>query len=801
MKNRPSPGLQPTSPRLRRERYLLLLLAVPLMPLLAFIAAPLPQSLLDYRALSSVKILDRDGALLRELRSATDGRSTPLLTEDLTPEVQAAFLAAEDHRFRSHLGISPTAMLRAAKQNLKAGHVVAGGSTITQQLARTLIPRPRTFLGKAQEALWAMRLEAHLTKDEILTQYLNRIPFGNNTFGLEAASQLYFGKRARHLSLGQAAMLASLPRGPTAYDPYRRPEQLLQRRSWVLNRLELTGLAPGDLVASARAEPLDLTAFTAAFRAPHFVEFIAAHLSDWGLSRAAVVETSLDPRLQPQVEEQLAQEIGRLTERRVSSAATIVVDNASGEILAYVGSADFFNDSIFGQNDGIQMRRQPGSALKPFIYAEAFQRGYTPATVIPDLDTAFNAPKGSYSPKNYDRRLHGPVRAREALANSYNVPAVRVADDVGLGNALSVLRRAGFESLKAGAEHYGLGLALGNGEVSLWEAARAYSGLSRGGVVHPLIPVLRAWDAEGRELPIRRDLKPRRFADSRAVALVTHILSDNAARARAFGLDNALRLPFPAAAKTGTSKGYSDNWTVGFTKERTVAVWAGNFDGTPMIQVSGITGAAPIFKRVMTRAMKAVTPRELVDRTGLEMVSICPLSGHVAGANCPAAMDELFVSGTAPASACEMHGELSASLSPELRQRCLQLAAAQGRLVDLGLDFYDWAKNEGLAREPWLSAACMGSAEREGGSRVLTPAHGGEFLLLSDLPLADQAIPLRVRAASSSGPLAIWVDGLRALELQPPFTGHLPATQGAHVMEVRDRSGALLDTVKFVVRR
>jgi penicillin-binding protein 1C len=771
------------------------------MPVLAFIAAPLPAGLLDYRAVSSVKLLDRDGALLREMRSATDGRSTPLTSIDLPPQVQAAFLAAEDHRFHSHLGVSPTAILRAAKQNVKAGHLVAGGSTITQQLARTLIPRPRTFLGKAQEALWAMRLEAHLTKEEILTQYLNRVPFGNNTFGLEAASQLYFGKRARHLSLGQAAMLASIPRGPTAYDPYRRPGQLDQRRTWVLSRLEKTGLASKELVASARAEPLDLTNFHAAFRAPHFVEFIAAHLADWGLAKAAVVQTSLDPRLQPEVEEQIIQELGRLTERRVSSAASLVVDNATGEILAYAGSADFFNDAIGGQNDGIQMHRQPGSALKPFIYAEAFSRGYTPATVIPDLDTAFNAPKGSYSPKNYDRRLHGPVRAREALANSYNVPAVRVADDVGLGNALSVLRRAGFDSLKSGAEHYGLGLALGNGEVSLWEAARAYSGLSRGGVVHPLVPVLRAWDAEGRELTIRRELKPRRFADARSVALVTHILSDNAARARAFGIDNALRLPFPAAAKTGTSKGYSDNWTVGFTKERTVAVWAGNFDGTPMIQVSGITGAGPIFKRVMTKAMKDLTPRPLVDRSGLDAVSICPLSGHQAGPSCPAAMEELFAPGTAPKTSCEMHGELSASLSPELRQQCLQLAASQGRLVDLGLDFYDWAKNEGLAREPWLAAACMGAGDGEGSARVLNPLDGGEFLLLADLPLADQAIPVRVRAASSSGPLAVWVDGERAMELRPPFTGHLPATQGAHVMEVRDRSGALLDTVKFVVRR
>ena len=534
----------------------LLLLAIPLMPVLAFIAAPLPTHLLDYRPVTSVKILDRDGALLRELRSREDGRSTPLSSNELSPAVRAAFLAAEDHRFPGHFGVSPTAILRAAKQNLGAGHLVAGGSTITQQLARTLVPRERTLLGKAQEALWAMRLEAHLSKDEILTQYLNRVPFGNNTFGLEAASQLYFGKRAQHLSLGagrdagvdssRAHGLRSLPAPRAPRCPSHVGAEPPREDRTRDGRRRTRRRAPSRSISRSSQNT---------FRSPHFVEFIAAHLESWGLQEAAVIETSLDSRLQATVEEQIAQEIGRLADRRVSSAAALVVDNETGEVLAYAGSADFFNGAIGGQNDGIQMRRQPGSALKPFIYAEAFKRGFTPATVIPDLDTNFSAPKGSYSPKNYDRRLHGPVRAREALANSYNVPAVRVADEVGLGNALEVLRRAGFDSLKAGAEHYGLGLALGNGEVSLWETARAYSGLSRGGVVRGLVPIRRAWTADGRELPIRRELKPRRFADAHAANLVTHILSDNAARARAFGVDNALRLAFPAAAKTGHLEG------------------------------------------------------------------------------------------------------------------------------------------------------------------------------------------------------------------------------------------------------
>ncbi|MFO0597162.1 MAG: penicillin-binding protein 1C [Myxococcaceae bacterium] len=771
-----------------------------LTPALAFIALPLPQGLLDYRPLASLKILDRDGNLLRELRSTADGRSTPLEANQIPDRVRAAFLAAEDHRFFQHLGVSPTAMLRAAKQNLAAHRVVAGGSTITQQLARTLVPRERTFTGKLQEAAWALRLEAHLTKEEILTQYLNRVSFGNNTFGLEAASQLYFGKKTEHLSLGQAALLASIPRGPTAYDPLRQSARVAARRDWVLSRLELDGLATTEEVALARAEPLDLTPFATTFKAPHFVDYLSARLETWGLGEAAVIETTLDPALQAAVEEQLAQEIGRLSDRRVSSGAALVVDNATGEVLAYAGSVDFFNATIGGQNDGIQMKRQPGSALKPFIYAEAFRRELTPATVIPDLDTAFSAPKGSYAPKNYDRRLHGPVRAREALANSYNVPAVRVADQIGLDRALDSLHRAGF-ALPSTPEHYGLGLVLGNGEVSLWEAARAYSGLSRGGMLEPLITIRRALTADGRSLPVPRELKPHRFADSHAVALVTHILSDNAARARAFGLDNSLRLPFPAAAKTGTSKGYSDNWTVGFTKERTVAVWAGNFDGTPMIQVSGITGAGPVFRRVMTKAMDGVRPEPLVDRTGLVSAGICPLSGGLAGQGCPASMEELFVAGTEPTSPCPMHRAMSNALPDELKARCLRLAAEEGRLVDLGLDFYDWAKNEGLSREPWLAAQCLGDDVEASGAKVLHPLKGGEFLLLSDLPLADQAIPVRVRAPAGMAPLSVWVDGKRSIELHAPFTGRVPATQGTHVLEVRDAKGAVIDRVNYVVRR
>lgn len=769
----------------------------------AFIAAPLPVGLLDYRPVASVRITDRRGVLLRELKSRDDGRSTPIAASELPPHVRAAFIAAEDKGFDSHWGLSPSAMARAAIQNFKAGRVVAGGSTITQQLARNLVKRERTLLGKISEALWALRLEAHLSKEEILTQYVNRISFGNNAYGIEAASELYFGRRTRHLSLGQAAVMASIPRGPTAYNPYRAPAKLETRRQWVLSRIEALGLVAKEDVQQARAAPLDLQAFRAAFRAPHFVELVAARLTAWGLEEATVIETSLDLSLQEEVETQVAEELGRLEERHVSSAAAIVIDNASGEVLAYQGSGDFFATQNEGQNDGLQMKRQPGSALKPFLYALAFSKGFTPASVLADVETQFGAPKGTYAPKNYDRRAHGPVRIREALANSYNVPAVRVADALGIDATLRLFRQAGLDSLHEQAGHYGLGLVLGNGEVSLWELSRAYAGLSRGGVVKPLKPVLRAWRADGSAIDLRPEHAEQRFADSKSVALVTDILSDNGARARAFGLDNALRLPFATAAKTGTSKGYSDNWTVGYTAERTVAVWAGNFDGTPMVQVSGITGAGPIFKRVMGRAMRGVAPRRLIDERGLVHEDICPLSGQKAGPHCPAAMDELFADGTQPRERCAQHDVPHEALPEPLAKRCQGLQRRDGRIVDVGLDFYDWARSEGLSSEPWLAGQCLRNSDASSThAEILSPGAGDDFMLLPDLPLADQAIPLRIRAAPTLGALEVWLDGALQQTLPAPFTGRIPAAVGEHRLELKKTGAAeALAEVRFRVRR
>jgi penicillin-binding protein 1C len=725
--------------------------------MLVFVAWPLPPALLEQDGRLSLRVLDREGELLREIPSRHEVRSVPLPRDAPIPGVlRDAFIASEDRRFEWHPGVDPLAIGRAAASNLRSGRVVSGASTIPQQLARLLVPRRRTLGGKVQEGLWALRLSAHLSREEILRAYLDRVALGHDLVGVEAASEAYFGRPASALSAGQAALLAAIARSPARVDP-REPEVAAPAMREVLGRMRRAGRLDPEVARVAAAADLDVVPAARPFEAPHLVTDLAGKLDALGLDHAVEVRTTLDPALQRDVERSVSSELA--ADPRLGQAAVLVIDNPTGEVLAYVGSADFGDAAREGQNDGVRARRQPGSALKPFAYGLALATGWTPASVLSDVDLEVGAPGAAWLPRNYDRRQHGPVRLRAALANSYNVPAVELTDALGPERVLEVLREAGFGSLDASAEHYGAGLVLGNGDVSLWELARAYRGLARGGVVEPLRLVRSAADRRGESLAVPPELTPRRFLPADAAALLTDLLSDETARAPAFGLDNALRLPFPVAAKTGTSRAYVDNWTVGFTRERTVAVWVGNFDGRPMEHVSGITGAGPVFARVMRRAMMGVRPAPLVDRKQFQRERICPLSGHRAGDACPGSYEEVFLPGTAPTEPCGMH------------------RLAGGRLV-LALDarYAGWAERERLD----VTRGEAGS-EPEG---FITPRDGDEFLLEAGVPVASQTIPVRVR-----GPGQLRVDGSLA-RLDALGKTRLALTAGVHRLELWPEVGA-----------
>lgn len=740
------------------------LLGAALLGVVAFAAAPLPPGLLERRPVAAVRFTDRDGGLLRELASRADGRAIPLPAgEPIPPLVRAAFLAAEDARFDRHVGVDPLALARAAWQDLRAGRVVSGGSTITMQLARALRPRPRTLLGKAGEALWALRLEAHLGKDALLRAYLDRVPLGADLFGVEAAATRYFARPARSLSAGQAALLAAVARAPGRLDPWRRPGAARARAEAVLARMARLGHLDAEAARVAAAAPLDLVPPARAFAAPHLVEALGRALPALGLDGATLVETTLDAGLQADVEAIVRDELA--ADPRLPNAAVIVVDNASGEVLAYLGSAGFLDEGRGGQNDGARARRQPGSALKPFAYGLALAGQHTPATLLPDVEVALATPGGAWVPRNYDRREHGPVRLRAALQNSYNVPAVRVAEAVGVDRLLETLRAAGFASLDGGAERYGAGLVLGNGDVTLRELARAYRGLARGGVLEPLVEVRAARDAADRPLAPVPEVARRRFLPGPATALLTDVLSDEAARAPAFGLDNALRLPFRVAAKTGTSRASVDNWTAGYTAERTVAVWVGSFDGRPMDHVSGIAGAGPIFGRVMARAMRGLAAAPLVDRRRFAHARVCPLSGRLAGPACPAGLDEVFLPGTAPREPCDMHR--------------LETAGGRARpVLDPGPRYLAWARAEGIATVGGASPAAGGE-----GVEILLPADGDEYLVEAGFPAGAQAIPVRLVVPRGTARVRLRSGG-EEVEVGPPFVARLPARPGQGRLEV-----------------
>jgi penicillin-binding protein 1C len=590
----------------------------------------------------STRLLDRHGVPLQELSELGDRRYEVLL-EEVSPWVVLATLAAEDRRFFEHGALDPLAVLRALWQNLRSGRTVSGASTLTQQLAKAERPLPRNWTGKAREALAALELERRLDKREILERYLNLVSYGNRATGIEAASRLYFGKPAASLSLAESAYLCAIPRSPGTVNPYRGESELRRRQRELLERMRRSGWIGQDLLGLALKEPLRVEARRDTALAPHFAEALRR------LKPRGEVRTALDAGLQAAAADALRSHLAELKGHRVTNGAVLVLDNRTRETLAWVGSADFFDDAHDGQVDGVRARRQPGSALKPFVYGLALSKGWTPSDLLADLP-AQTADR--FSPRNYDGRFHGLVRLREALACSYNAAAVSLADKLGASAMLSVLHRAGFASLDKPAEHYGLALVLGDGEVTLAELTNAYATIASGGLWKPL-RLLSGRSEEGEP--------PRTIFSPQVSYLLAKILSDNTARAPAFGFYSPFNAPFPLAAKTGTTKDYRDNWAVGFTPEWTVGVWVGNFDGKPMAKVSGISGAGPVLRDVAFALWRSRGASEFLQPRGVRELEVCPLSGKLRGPHCPTGITELFAETSLPGGPCALHpGELAA---------------------------------------------------------------------------------------------------------------------------------------------
>ena len=629
----------------------------------------------------AIEFIDRNGLPLGTLLTRNQENTAVVPLEKISPHFIDAIIAAEDKRYYQHGALDMQAIARSLLEAIQARQIVSGASTITMQLARMLDPSPRTLPNKTREVWLSWRLVAGMTKDEILAAYINRLPMGGNIYGVEAAARTYFGIPAADLNLAQATILAALPNDPTDLNPNTNWQGLKQRQAYVCDRLVADGYITRERGDRVLAEKISLQPRQLGIiAAPHFLFWVANQLPQQHPSQ---IRTTLDRSLQQFVETQVQQIVRDLASQNVQNAAALVINNRSGDVLAYVGSPDYFNDGKFGKNDGVQALRQPGSTLKPFLYELALEnRIIRPNTVLADIPTHYPIPGAKlYSPIDYSETFHGPVRVRVALANSLNIPAVRVLEKVGVETFLHRLHQLGFVHLTESANHYGLGLALGSGEVSLWELANAYVTLARQGKPTPLLTTVSAQrgctdgttrignsDARmalhglGRECTDgttrigNSDARMARRGFERGCTdgmgcvdeikdvakLIVDMLSDDRARASEFGVDSVLNLPFPAAVKTGTSSNYRDTWTVGFTTDYTVATWVGNFNGDRAIEVSGVTGAAPLWQRIMLHLHETKEPDKLPPPERLVKRPICALSGLRPTPACPTIVQEYF---------------------------------------------------------------------------------------------------------------------------------------------------------------
>lgn len=680
--------------------------------------------------------------MLYEPLAKSGTRGEHLSASDLPSNVVSATIAAEDRRFDRHFGVDPIAIVRAAVHDVRHRQIVEGGSTITQQVAKLLLqPANRSVMQKLRETVLALRLEHRYSKAGILAMYLTLAPYGNRITGITRASRTYFGCDPQQLTLAQAAYLASLPQRPSAVNL----KYAAARQQYVLGAMDI---APADR-KHAVAERLQLRGTDTHVCAPtdksvcrtlpiaqHYVEHV---LSGAPPPSAARIVTSLDARLQREVQNIVSAHKDRLLKHGAHSVAVAVLDNRTGQWLAWEGSGDYFGENFGGAIDGVITPRQPGSTLKPFTYALAFEEGHSPATVLPDVPLTFStAEQGiTYEPRNYDGQYRGPLRVRAALAGSENVPAVAMLSRVGPAALLRVLRGAGFTGLTNTADYYGLGLTLGDAEVRLDQLVAAYATFARGGVT----------------------IGNRRLFSLRTAFWISDILSDPDAREFAFGSGGSLDFPFRVAVKTGTSQAYRDNWTVGFTRDVTVGVWVGNFDRRELRDLSGVTGAAPIFNSVMLAAMKRargaipigdddpiVAPPDDV-----ELVPICGVSGSRPSTYCPATQKE-WLAKSAPAQFCSWHHD---------------------GYTDWPSEYREWAR----VNDPHPVLQATVSRKRETELRVTNPPHGATYLI--DPTLRSSSQMLKLRATSN----VTWrVDGKRV-------GSEWPLIPGEHTIAAVDQRG------------
>ncbi len=634
----------------------------------------------------TTRILDRNGGLLYEILDPNAGRRTYVPLAKISPNVLAATISTEDKGFYSHPGFDFWSIVRALYQNYVTGGKGGGASTITQQLARALLLSPeersqRTVQRKAREIILAAEITRRYTKDEILELYLNEIYYGNLAYGVEAASETYFNKTADQLTLGEAAFLAGLPQAPAIYDVYTDPATTLNRQQQVLVLMYDSTQQQGCIPVSNSPAPVCVDAIAASnaademkaypfhppvfdTRYPHWVNYVRSLLEEQYDAQTIyrsgfTIYTTLDPTLQDEAQRLVTEQLATLVDKNAHNGALVSIRPSTGEILAMVGSPDFNNDAIAGQiNMAVSPTRQPGSSIKPVTYVAAFEKGWTPSTLIWDVPSEFppsgdpNDTRDPYIPVNYDGKSHGPVTVRVALSNSFNVPAVKTLNFIGVyskGGMIEMAKRLGITTFTR--DDYGLALTLGGGDVSLLEMTGAFSVFANGGQRVPPVAILKITDFAGNLIYEYKPQPGEQVIRAEHAYLISSILSDNDSRSWMFGRNSVLNLPFQVAAKTGTTNDFRDNWTLGYTPDLVTGVWVGNADYTPMVNTTGLTGAAPIWSQFMQFAVPQVTggnPTPFIRPPGIMDRVVCALSGTEPSNTCKDQYTEIFASDQPP---------------------------------------------------------------------------------------------------------------------------------------------------------
>ncbi len=764
---------------------------------------------------SSIRITDNKGRLLYEILPADSGRNFPLPFGQIPKCLVRATLATEDANFYQHPGIDPVGILRALWIDMQGGETLAGGSTITQQVARNLLmsqgerSQP-TLLRKLRESILAIEITWRYPKEEILGLYLNFSYYGSLAYGVEAAAQTYFGKPAVDLDLAECALIAGLTQSPASYSPFVDLTAAIQRRSVVLGLMEENSFISQEQRRLAETEKIVLTQNPYPMEAPHFSLLVKAQLdkilsSETIAHGGLVVRTTLNLDWQHLAEAAISNQLKRLSKangglgNNVNSAALLALEPTSGAILTMVGSPDYFDNKHAGAINMVLSPRQPGSALKPILYAAALNPAsaspWTPATMLLDVSQSFVTHDGkSYTPVNYDQREHGPVLLREALASSLNIPAVLAMQHIGVNKFIQFASNLGLDKF-GDPQQYDLSLALGGGEVSLEELTAGYGAFANGGNRVEPFAIWDIRDTNGNIVYSHTLPRAQSVMDSRIAWLISDILSDNAARTLGFGSNSILRLDRPAAVKTGTTSNFHDNWTIGYIPDLVVGVWAGNTDYQPMIDVSGVSGAAPIWAEFMRSAMNNQPEKWFSRPPGLTQLEICANSGALPSPDCPYHKLEWFISGTEPSAQDRLNHKIT--LDVQTGELATQRTPTNQQISVIALDLpsiaQSWATNNHILL--WSSINKPGFQSSAGSPsplqviQLLSPATESVYSISTKTPLESQklrieaVVNLSSNADQSTFRVSFFVDGqLIAVLTRSPYQVFWQLSPGQHTI-------------------